>query len=132
MRIRPIVRSDYRNGSRTHDTSASKGRSIRAKLNMAMMLGSPRQKAIRGIQELSMLYLSSERGKALGLEKREALEKAMLISFVNKQVPGTARAIEMHLPFSFCNVTSSTVSRDRMSRKKAINCSLLARIRVKA
>jgi len=70
--------------------------------------------------------------KAFGLEEREALEMAMLISFVNKQAPGTARVIEMHLPASFCNVTSSTVSRDRMSRKKAINCSLLARIRVKA
>jgi len=100
---------------------------------MAMTLGSPRQKAIPGIQELPMLYLSSESSTNLkSLEEREALEMAMLISFVNKQAPGTAKAIEMYLPASFCNVTNSTVSRDRMSRKKAINFSLLAGITVKA
>ena len=47
----------------------------------------------------------------------------MLVSFVNKPAPRTARAIEMHLPANFCNVTSSTISRDKMSRKKAINSS---------
>lgn len=49
-----------------------------------------------------MLYFARRAEQSLtGLEEREALEMAMLISFVNKRAPGTARAIEMHLPASF-------------------------------
>ena len=121
MGIRPIIGRDCRNCSRAQDTSQSKGWCLRAKRWCSVCQGRKPSQESRTTNALFQLWEQHKSG--IGLEKQKALEMALLVSFVNKQAPRTARAIEMHLPANFCNVTSSTISRDKMSRKKAINSS---------
>ena len=102
-------------------------------MNVRMELGKPGEVTIPRLKK-SQCSISARRdgNKGKGREVRATLEIARLISLVKSRAAGTAKAIEMHLPASFCKVTSSTAFWLSISRTKRRNFSFLCGSKVKA